>query len=306
MHRLVVASFLATLLFALPSAAQGASCLVVPNPGVEVADTETVAQIVCAELRRQGEAVGEPTYDASGERWRVGVRPLGRKVFLSLQRVRGDGSIGEEGEILLSEIEEVPVAAPRLVESVRTGKPMAATASVDTLVGEETRKYRKKGGESFFGLGFMGIGVPGTDVVPGGGLILRWSFETVDFGVLGDLRVVGGSHGDDSALLFSAGVGGRWFLSESNWSPFLGLGVGWTGLNLDHAKENFKGSQLGMGGWLEFGVEALRFYESRLSLDLRAELPFFELDHETWDWEDGPKSRRKYYVPLTFAVVYSF
>lgn len=193
MQRLVVSS-LALLALVSPSAALAAvACMVAPNPGVEVADTETVAQIVCAELRRQGEQVGEPTYDAAGERWRVGVRPLGRKIFLTLQRVHGDGSIGGEGEILLSEIEETPLAAPRLVEAVLTGKPVASTASVDTLVGDEARKYRKRGGESFFGLGFMGMGVPGTDVMPGGGIVLRWSFETVDFGVLGDLRMAGGA-----------------------------------------------------------------------------------------------------------------
>lgn len=254
---------------------------------------------MCSQLRQQGVHVSDPVYDGEGEQYRIRIRPLGEKIFLSLQHMGAGGELIREREVVLAEIEETPVAAPRLVEAVRTGKEVGQTATVDSLVGEETRQYRKMGGETFFGLGFMGLAVPGTDVVPGAGILLRWSFETQDFGVVGDLRLVGGSPGDDTAVLFGAGVGGRWFLSNGNWSPFLGAGLGWLVLDVD-APGHFNGGQNGLGTWVEVGVETLRFYETRLSLDLRVELPFYELEHHF------NSSDRSYYVPITFGVSYSF
>src|SRR5690606_4419321 len=162
----------------------------------------------------------------------------------------------------------------------------------------ETRRYRKRGGETFFGIGFMGMVVPGTDVAPGAGMTFRWSFETADFGVLGDLRFAGGSPGDDSAAFFSAGVGGRWFLVDTNWSPYLGVGLGFTALDVQERGE-FNGGLSGLGAWGEVGVEFLRFYETRLSVDLRLEAPLFELENEA-------ETRRRYYLPVTFGVTYSF
>ena len=302
MHRTAAAAFAALL--TLPAAAAAdAACLIGPHGGIPPEDAETVASIVCGQLRKQGEQVGDPVIDAGGrDAWRVAMRPLGEKIFLSLQRIDASGAVGAESEVLLREIEEVPTAAPRLVKSAVTGKPIETTATVESLVGEETRKHRKRDGESFFGLGFMAMGVPGTDVLGAAGLLARWSFETEDFGVLTDLRLGGGGAGDDSANFFSLGVGGRWFLGPGNVSPFLGVGVGWMAVEVDHSA--FKGDQSGAGAWVELGVEALRFYESRLSVDLRAELPFFEL-HDDGFWDDEPRSS-SYYVPVTLGVTYYF
>jgi len=303
MHRAAAAAF--ANLLALPAgAAAQAACLIGPHGGIAPEDAETVTSIVCSQLRKNGEQVGDPVVDAGGtEAWRVSLRPLGEKVFLSLQRIDEDGAVGAESELLLQRIEEVPTAAPRLVQSALTGRPIEETATVNTLVGEETRRYRKRDGESFFGLGFMAMGVPGTDVIGAGGFLARWAFETEDFGVLTDLRVGGGGAGDDSATFFSLGVGGRWFLTDGNVSPFLGVGLGWTALGVEeHA--GFDGDEGGAGAWVELGFEALRFYETRLSVDLRAELPFFELDDDSF-WSKDP-GRRSYYVPITLGVSYLF
>lgn len=300
MRRTSFLVLVAALGLGLPAiAASETPCLAGPAPGLDPSDVETVAQLVCSQLRRQGERVSDPVPSAEGAHWRVGLRPLGRKVLLSLQEVGVTGGVRREGELLLNEIEETPVAAQRLVAAVLDGRDPATTATVDTLVGEETRELRKKGGETFFGLGLMGMAVPGTDMVPGGGLIIRWSFETTGFGVLADLRFAGGSPADDQASWVAIGVGGRWFLSPGNWSPFLGTGLSFGNL---HVKEKgvFAGSQEGLGTWLELGIEVLRLYESRMSFEVRAEPVFFEL------LDDQFEKASKYYLPLTFGLTYMF
>ncbi len=293
MHIPALAVGIGAALLASPALASAeATCLIGPHPGIHDADAETVAAIVCDNLRKAGVALGEPVeVETLGtETFRVSLRPLGRQLYVSLQRVDAAGAVVRGSELMLHEIEEAPVAAPRLVRAVLEDKPVEQTAAVDNLVGEETRQFRKKDGETLVGLGFLGIAIPGTDVVPGGGFTFRTMYETVDFAVLGDLRLVGGSPSDDSAVFFGLGVGARWFLSDQNWSPFLGAGMGWTALSVDVPGPN--GSGTGLGAWAEVGIEALRFYESRLSIDARVELPMYELE------------RAGYYVPITFGATY--
>lgn len=291
------AAALGLALLAAPTlAAAQATCLVGPHPGVPDADAETVAEIVCAQLRKRGEVVGEPVAEATpgSEAFRTSLRPLGRKLYVTVQRIDAAGVVVRESELLLQQIEEVPVAAPRLVESLVDQQPIEQTARVNNLVGEEVRPVRKKDGEALFGMGFVGLAVTGTDVVPGAGFTLRTAYETTDFSVFGDLRLAGGSPRDDTATYFSLGVGGRFFLTDRDWSPFFGVGMGWSALSV--RTDRFDGSNTGLATWGEIGVEALRFYETRLSIDLRAEMPLYELD------EDGGPTA--YHVPIAFGVTY--
>src|SRR5690606_37857712 len=226
--------------------------------------------------------------------------------ILTLQHVGADGVIRREGELMLNEIEEAPVGAPRLVTSVLEDRDISSTATVATLVGDEVRTQRKKDGEHLFGLGLLTISVPGTDVFAGGGLALRWAFETPNLGVLADLGFAGGSPADDDAGMFGIGVGGRWLTSPGRWSPFVGAGLQHT-VRSGRERGKFSGSQNGMGAWLEIGVELLRLYESRLSFELRAEPAFFKLEEDDdWFEEDDRDPRRRYYVPITFGITYLF
>jgi len=294
-------TFVSLVVLALPAFAHAeVGCVAGDSPGMSPVDVETVVQIVCGQLRRQGVPVSEAR-GAEGEHWRVNLRPIGRKVILTLQQVGTDGRIRREGELLLNEVEEAPIGAPRLVTAVLEGRDVSSTATVDSLVGDEVRQKKKKDGEHFFGLGLLTVSVPDTDVFAGGGLVLRWAFETPRLGVLADLRFAGGSPRDDEASTVSFGVGGRWFTSAGSWSPFLGLGLQFTGVDVKE-KGVFSGSQSGMGAWLEVGFELLRLYESRLGLELRAEPAFFELERS--QGTEGPS--RKYYLPITFGITYLF
>lgn len=79
---------------AIPAlAAAQVPCLAGTAPGLDPADVETAAQLVCSQLRRQGESVSDPVSTAEGTHWRVNLRPLGRKVLLSLQYVGQTGAV---------------------------------------------------------------------------------------------------------------------------------------------------------------------------------------------------------------------
>lgn len=296
-----ISSLFAATFLTLPTAAAAAPvCLIGNHPSISEGDAETVAAIVCGEIRKLGvQGLGEPRTDAmdASEVYRVSMRPLGQTIFLSLSHER-NSSLVYESQLTLREIEEVPVAAPRLAEAVVTQKSVSRTASVDSLVGEETRRYGKKYGEFFFDFGILGLAVPNTDVIGAAGFTFGGAFETEDFAVLSDFRFAGGEPSDDEASFVAVGVGGRYYLSESNWAPFLTGGLTFTSVSVSRAGKSDDDwgeshQQSGLGSWVGIGVQALRHYRSRLTLDVRADLPFFELGGE-------------HFVPITVGLTYGW
>jgi len=298
---------------AVPALAPAAECVIGTMRGIPAADAETVADIVCDAIRDRGVDVGPPVTEAPGrEAYRIDARTLGSKIFLTVtHEATGGGTLGR-GSIDVTTIEEVPVAAPRLAAMVLEKKTAEQTATVSSLVGDETREYKKMGGETLWGIGFSGIAVPGSDVFPGIGLVFRGAFETQDFSVLGDLRITGGDKTGvpDRATLFSANINGRYFFLNGGWTPYVGGGLGWSALDLRVGE--FESSDSGMAGNVEVGFEFLRFYKSRLHVDARVDLPFFQLQQPegtTWDWRTGEdrvttKAQKKYFTPITFGITY--
>lgn len=292
MYRPALLALLATLATPNLAFAQGA-CLVGAHPAISDADAETATGIVCEQLRKAGVAVGEATVEAAQalEVYRVSLRPLGRKVYLTLQREQG-GTLTGESQLLLQEIEEVPVAAPRVVQALLSDKSVEQTATVNNLVGEEVRHVHKRDGEGFFNLGIAGLAVPNTDVVGGAGFIIGGSYEADDFGAFVEWRIAGGEPQDDQVVSNSFGVGGRWFMTDGNWSPFVTGGLAFSSLSVESPDLN-DGTDSGLSAFAGIGVEALRFYHSRFSVDLRSELPFY-------------KVADRYYVPISLGITYGF
>lgn len=312
MRHTTIQLLLLSALVACPALAGAAECLMGSMKGIPEADAETVADIICDAIRARGIDVAQPSFDArGGEAYRIDARPLGSKLFLTVTHVGTEGGNLARATLDVMAIEEVPVAAPRLAEMILDRKSADQTAKVSSLVGDETRQYQKKAGETLWGLGFSGIAVPGADVFPGMGLVFRGTFETEDFGIVGDLRITGGDKKAviDQATIFSASINGRYFFLDGGWSPYIGGGLGWAALTL--VNDDLDTSDSGMGGNVEFGFEFLRFYKSRLQVDFRVDLPFFDLrqpDESDWDWRTGQTTsrsgNRKYVTPMTFGVTY--
>jgi hypothetical protein len=298
---LVTAPALADEAPAPPAGAPALSCTTGAHSGTYDGEAETATQIVCDELRARG---------ARGA-FQVTIAKLGSATFLSVS-----DPTGETRRLQLSGIEEVPVAAPRLAESVLERTSVKSTQKVDNIVGDDQREYKKQKGEMLAGLGMAGTHVFGDGTLAMPAFNLRGAYELLDFAAVADLRYAGttSSSATQDASLFSLGGGVRYFFLRSDLTPFLGGGMSYTAVNYDG---DWSGSASGMGAYFEGGVEALRTHKSRLAFDLRVELPFYSValtngggghyDPETYNWVSGTTQKRTAYsVPVSFAIAYSY
>src|SRR5258708_7975788 len=207
-------------------------CRLSEHAGIDDADASTAAQLVCAEIARA---------DAStAARYRVSLGKLGSVVILSVAR-EGDalGTTVDGREMRLQTIEEVSVAAPRIANSIVHGTPLHDTETVDNLVGDETRTPKAKPGKVHFALGILGL-LPPLDhgVGPAPGADLELHYETSALAIGGGMRFGSGSASSGSPHMdfYSFYVGGRYFSSNTDLSPYVGGGLsrGFSQLRLSH------------------------------------------------------------------------
>lgn len=306
-----VMSFALVLLFpALARAAEPApaACLIGAHPGIGDADAETAASLVCEELARLGHPVGAPALQPGAllSAYRVELRPLGSSVFLTLAREAPIGTTVATRRVQLANLSEVAVAAPRIADALVAGRELGASATVDNLVGEETRAYRKRSGEFLWGIGIGGTGFAGA----GGGLspnlALVAQYQGPRFAIDTDLHIAiptGGCIEDACSdnTLVSWGLGARYFFTDGDFSPYAGGGLA-LGL-LDVQSANFYGDQFGVGAYLRVGVEVLRTHAVRLAFDLRADIPFFGIEEYSFD---SSATASKYVVPVTLGATFTW
>lgn len=311
----VVASVLASgAVWAAPGAK--VPCVAGARTGVPEADAETARALVCAALARQGLAI-EPAAagDAAAgtaERYRVDLRPLGDAVILTVAQERPVGTEVDARTLSLASIEEVPVAAERIARALKAGEPVAETATVDSLVGEETRQYQKKHGEFFWSLGIAGGYALNADsgIVPG--LAFGGFYETSRVAIGVDLRFVAGKDDGAGTAAMSFGVGARWFLTDTDFSPFVGGGLSFLTISTDGTDDGGDYEELsktGLGAKVELGVEALRLHESRLIAALQVDVPFFELERDDYGWDPDPPTTEPestYVVPVVVSMAYAW
>jgi hypothetical protein len=293
-----------------------AACIAGASEGIPRGDVHTAAALVCQALRDTGADVSAEPVDAeaAGDRssaYRVDVRPLGSLVFMQVIFESPIGTPVQSRSLQLNGIEEVSVAAPRIADSIVHGTPLANTAKVATLVGEETRVYAKKYGETMFAFGILGYALP-NETWAGYGVFGRLYYEAERYAVGLDLRLATSGASDGDSSLIGVSVGGRYFLNEDDISPFAGGGAGilWIGQKRTYAstpmpssayypdeggRTQLRGS--GLVAFGEVGVEFLRMHKTRLDAFLRADAPFFDL-------EGG--GHHRYTVPISIQVSYSF
>ena len=290
--------------------------------GVYPADAQTGVWLVCEEVRRRQ---GLPLSISPSEgpaAYRVGMLRLGNSVILTLQVEAPIGTIRDGRQLRLATIEELPVAAPRLVDALWRGVPVTSTQKVSNLVGEETREYQKKPGEFLWGGGLMGVVGVGSGAGMQPGIDLRAGYETERYGIGLDLRFGAGSDGNDDKRMdyVAFGIGGRYFLSDGNTGPFVGGGLTWSGIEVrgDDLGNGYGVSGSGMGAYGEAGVEFLRLHSSRLTFDVRFETPFYQLKAEQYAYgsyydaatdsyvNEAPSDDKKYVVPIMAGLTYTF
>lgn len=297
------------------------NCRVSPHASVDAGTALTVGGLVCDELRKRdssvgqvsmGSAAGAPGYD-------VQVQRLGQKVLLKLSHTSSAGKLERTEAVTLSAVEEATEAAPRLAAAMWSEESFDDTARVDNLVGDETRRYKKKRGESLFGFGLaaqtMGSEFGGT------GIHFTYQYETPSIALLIRAGAAGIGDTDTEWDFQSLSIGGRYFFNEENISPFVGGGVGISHLASERgynyyseAPKDDEGSYSGSGAgaYAEFGVEMLRLHRTRLELSLRADLPFYSLDRDSYYYDTingtnvETEEKSKYVVPVSLNATLFF
>jgi hypothetical protein len=249
-----------------------APCAVELHAGVSGDDAQAVEEVVCAEVR-----------DRLADRGlvhRIRVAKLGGKVVLTLRELQPSGA-STERQLVLSSLDEVPVAAPRLVDALAEPRVVADTVEVTNVVGVEARTPKKKKSEVHALLSMVGVAALGAHPASGAGAEFgiavgseRWSFA-------GSLRLVAGSA---SQVALSGGV--RHFFTSSDTAPLLGTGMALESLDIEH-----NGDGAGLAFYLEAGIDMLRTHQFGGTIALRLDLPAYEVD-----FSGG-------YVPVTSGVL---
>jgi hypothetical protein len=280
---LVAATSLATAQEASPQPPSTVTVVAVPtcrlseHQGIDDPSAATAARLVCAAIAR--------TDDTSGSRYRVSLGTLGSVVVLSVAREGSElGSTVDSREMLLHDLEEVIVAAPRIAASIVHGTPIVETQTVENLVSQETREPATKPGKLHFAIGLLGTFSPynqGFGAAPGG--LLDLHYELPQWELSGSLRFGGGSSSNTlpTNSFFDFSLGGRYFFDSRDVSAYFGGGLAWSYYSLHVPNIGFDGNNSGFGLYVDGGVEVMRTRHSHLALGLRVDVPFYALNNQS-------------------------
>jgi hypothetical protein len=121
------------------------------------------------------------------------------------------------------------------------------------------------------------------------------------------------SNNGPSMGYFMVDVGGRYYFSDADISPYAGGGLQWMYLSLTVPGENFSGNNGGLGAFADGGVEIMRTHHAHLALGARVDFPFFSLQNSngsgyTGFAMSGPISTttNTYYAPVSLEMRLTF
>jgi hypothetical protein len=295
-------------------------CRLGEHSGIEDVDAATAGQIVCLEVARAGAP--------PGDHYRVGLGRLGSIIVLSVAR-EGDtpGSVLDSRELRLHGIEEVSLAAPRVVSALVHNTSLQETETVNNIVTDDVRPPASKPAKVHFALGLLGL-LPPLDrsATPAPGVNLEVHAEANPFEIVGNFRFGGDpSDSQNVGLTFVAfSIGGRYLLTDADFSPYVGAGFSWSYLSLTDLTaggDPFDGSRSGLGGFAEAGLEILRTRHTHLAFGARLDLPFFSLANNANNSANGfagngadvtttmtplPHLTSLYYAPLSLELRLTF
>ncbi|MFO0740060.1 MAG: hypothetical protein U0270_29445 [Labilithrix sp.] len=293
-------------------ASEGPWCGVNMREGFSDADVSAVEQVICAAIKDKGHP----------GRYRIHLGKLGAKVIVTLVECIQGTTL--ERQVVLSDIGEITVAAPRLVEANHDRKAVADTVDVTNVVGEETRVPKRKPSSVHAWLGLLGVGGAG-GTGAGANLAIsagsdRWSFVG-DFRlageafnkpavIAGEILTLGGldTDGESDFSYVSLAGGGRYHLLLSDVSPFFGAGLGVDYIGRDGAKDStpYAGDapsrgKAGLAGYGEVGLDLLRTHLVGGAVTLRADLPAFAITETKAD----PTDSHRYLSRTSYSPIFS-
>jgi hypothetical protein len=300
------------LLPASPALAQTpeGACQLAESGGVARGDAETATRLICSEIVQAGAPPDAHYHVAFGT--------LGSLVIVSVDREDGGPQTAADSRSMtLHGIEEVRVAGPRLAAAIVHGSPIVETETVDNLVDDETRLPLARPVRLRVGMGLAGALAPYEGMTVAPGLLLDLHYEISQFEIGGSLRFSTPSTWASQASsvtasptsgFVSASLGGRYFTSNKDFSPYLGGGLAYSYYRLA-LPSGFDGNASGLGVYVDAGIEIFRTHHSRLAIGARFDLPLFALNDQPNFWpEPGtPKPPSSlYFAPVSVEARFTF
>ncbi|MBL8609396.1 MAG: hypothetical protein JNL38_18845, partial [Myxococcales bacterium] len=237
--------------------AQG--CRLGAHEGIDDVDAKTAARLVCSALAEKAREV------TAAE---VRLEKLGARIILT---VVPQG--GAEKHAVLSGVEEVPTAAPRLAESVAEVKPVADTETVKNVLTTEAAPPRTKSGQVAFNGGIIGVAPLNIAATPAPGVDLGLIYRGERWGVSASGRYA--TSGDDigGVQYVALASGARYSFGDGAFAPYAGAGVSILAVAVERRGPDFGGVGLGLYG--EVGVDALRTHRIGFTAGVRVDAPLF-------------------------------
>jgi hypothetical protein len=270
------------VVFAAPAFAQerADAVLVLADDGaLEAPAIRAIRNVAASELRKRGivladerrtagvQALDDALVDVAAD---VGARRvfalhvggrLGQKIPLSFDELSADTLAPVYSASLTAMgLEECDVVTARLVDAVLGRRRAESTAEMTTVTATESKPFAKKPGERFWFIG-LPVGLYNSGRAPAG-FSLGYGYEAENFRI--SITGAGYSRGGDGVAYLA--MEGTWIPFATEFSPFLGAGVGYMGA----------GGQTGLGGLVEGGIEAFRLHGVRALAGVQIAVPFFD------------------------------
>jgi hypothetical protein len=233
------------------------TCVVADRGALDDVAARTAADVVLSELVKQKAPAGSYT---------IRLGQLGSRTRFVV------ASGNDEREAWLSSLDELAVAAARLVEALVTRQSVAETEKVNSVLGAEANAPRVKNGQLSVGASIIGQTTAGaaTSVSTGVGLALL--YRTTRYGLSVEGRATGIGSGEDKVSELSLGIGGQVFFGDTDLAPFVGAGMQVAKYELTSSWS----SGSGLAAFGELGLAGFRSSKVGVFTSLRAALPLFE------------------------------
>ena len=282
--------------------------------GVSAGAADSVARVVCDELRTRGVTIGQPTRQATGAAaYRIDISELSAKVIITVSYQAPIGVVQRSRRVVISSLDEIVVAGPRLAEAIVKDVPLEDTERVDNVLIEDAKRSIRKSSRTRAAFGLNTVVLP-VDGSFGPGLAGELLFDSDAF-TIGAMANFASLQGDaDSGTYLAIRVGARYFLGPNDISAYVGAGASLSTMTTaqdEHSAPVFEGGGAGVYG--EVGFEMLRTHRTRLALGARVDVPFFSLKDEGRAYYDESTSEytsssgsSKWTPPITFTATIGF
>lgn len=278
-------------------------CVLGDHADFDEADVRTSLDVVCNELAQRG---------AAGSPYEVRFGKLGGKILVVVVERRTQ----EQRRAVAQNMEEILVVAPRLAEAIVRKAAVKDGETVDNVLAQNAKPVVSKPLQAGAELGLTGMTAMGTDMSASGGVYLGLHFRRERWALVGHGRAGGIGSAEGKLGYAQLDVGGRYFLTDGDVAPFVGLGVGVGYFNVDRPARLSLGDLSGSGfeASAELGVGILRTSHVGANLSLRADAPFFTLKSassggyysSSSSAPREPAVESRYVVPISLNVALAF